>query len=131
MAESIARHHASDVIEPCSAGLMPLGVVPELTRQTLAANGHSCAELRSKPVTRELWDAADLVINMSGIPRRRAFSDPSKVEDWDVQDPYGNDPALYQTIHEDIERRVGELAERLRKSAKNPGENLAEGEEKK
>jgi hypothetical protein len=36
------------------------------------------------------------------------------VEDWDVQDPYGTDPVLYQTIYEDIQRRVSQLAERLR-----------------
>jgi protein-tyrosine-phosphatase len=131
MAESIARHDGADVIEPYSAGLTPLGVVPDLTKKTLTANAHSCEELNSKPITRELWDAADLVINMSGIPKWRAFTDPSKVEDWDVQDPYGNDPALYQTIHEEIERRVGELAERLRKSAPKPGENMTADERKK
>lgn len=131
MAESIARHDASDVIEPYSAGLTPLGTVPDLTKSTLTANSHSSEELNSKPITRELWDAADLVINMSGIPKWRAFTDPSKVEDWDVQDPYGNDAALYQTIHEDIERRVGELAERFRKFVPKPGGYAAVNEQKK
>ena len=55
-----------------------------------------------------------MVINMSGVPKHLAFIDYGKVEDWDVQDPYGNDPVLYQTIYEDIQRRVGHLAERLR-----------------
>ena len=41
MAESIARRDAADVIEACSAGLTPLGFVPVLTMQTLAANGYS------------------------------------------------------------------------------------------
>jgi len=131
MAESIARHDASDVIEPYSAGLTPLGMVPDLTKATLTANAHSSGELNSKPITRDVWDAADLVINMSGIPKWRAFTDPSKVEDWDVQDPYGNDAALYQTIHEDIERRVGELAERFRKSVPKPGGHAAVNEQKK
>jgi protein-tyrosine-phosphatase len=130
MAESIARHDASDVIEPYSAGLTPLGVVPELTKQTLVANAHSCEELESKPITGELWDAADLVINMSGIPKWRAFTDPSKVEDWDVQDPYGNDAVLYQTIHEDIKRRVEELAERFRRTVPKSGEHLPVNEQK-
>lgn len=131
MAESIARHDAGDVIDASSAGLTPLGSVPELTKQTLAANGHSSDELLSKPVTRELWHAADIVINMSGIPKWRAFADPSKVEDWAVQDPYGNDPALYQTIHEEIERRVGELAQRLRHAAPHPGGSPAVGKKEK
>jgi len=114
MAESIARRDAADVIESCSAGLSPLGYVPVLTMQTLTANGYSIEGLCSTPVTRAVWDAADIVVNMSGMAKERAFMDYGKVEDWDVQDPYGNDPVLYQTIYEDIQRKVAELAERLR-----------------
>jgi protein-tyrosine-phosphatase len=114
MAESIARRDAADVIEACSAGLSPLGYVPVLTTQTLAANGYSIENLCSTPITRAVWDSADAVINMSGVAKERAFTDPGKVEDWDVQDPYGSDPVLYQTIYEDIQRRVAQLAERLR-----------------
>jgi protein-tyrosine-phosphatase len=119
MAESIARRDARDVFEACSAGLTPLGFVPVLTMQTLAANGYSIESLRSTPITRALWDAADIVVNMSGVPKQLAFIDYEKVEDWDVQDPYGADPVLYQTIYEDIQRRVAQLAERLRGAALN------------
>ncbi len=114
MAESIARHDASDVIEPFSAGLSPLGFLPALTTETLAANCYPVDALDSTPITRDIWDAADIVINMSGVPKERAFPDHQKVEDWDVQDPYGADPALYQIIYEDIRRRVALLANRLR-----------------
>ena len=114
MAESIARRDAADVIDGSSAGLSPLGFVPELTKQTLTQNGYSIESLDSTPVTPEMWDAADIVVNMSGIAKERAFTDYQKVEDWDVQDPYGTDPALYQRIHEDIRRRVTLLADRLR-----------------
>jgi protein-tyrosine-phosphatase len=119
MAESIARRDARDVIEACSAGLTPLGFVPVLTMQTLSANGYSIESLCSTPITRALWDAADIVVNMSGVPKQLAFVDYEKVEDWDVQDPYGADPVLYQTIYEDIQRRVAQLAERLRGAAQN------------
>ncbi len=116
MAESIARRDASDVIEPLSAGLSPLGFLPELTTQTLVNNGNSADALISTPINREVWDDADIVINMSGVPKERAFADRQKVEDWDVQDPYGGDPAFYQAVYEDIRRRVVLLAERLRKA---------------
>jgi len=122
MAESIARSIAGDVIIPMSAGVYPLGEVPLLTRQTLTKNGHSTEGLESKPILRKDWQAADLVINMSGMDRGRVFADPAKVEDWDVADPYGADPALYQRIMEEIEERVWELAERLRgKPSAHPG----------
>jgi arsenate-mycothiol transferase len=117
MAESIARRDAGDVIDACSAGLSPLGYVPALTMQTLTANGYSIESLDSTAITSAVWDAADIVINMSGLSKERAFIDGGKVEDWDVQDPYGTDPVLYQTIYEDIHRRVAQLAARLRDAA--------------
>lgn len=114
MAEAIALRDFADVIEPLSAGLYSLGSVPPLTKQTLAANGCSIIDLNSKPISREVWDTADIVINMSGIAKNRAFTNCLKVEDWEVQDPYGADSELYQKIFVEIEGRVAMLAGRLR-----------------
>jgi arsenate reductase (thioredoxin) len=75
MAESIARRDAGDVIEAYSAGLTPLGFVPALTTETLTAHGYSIETLQSTPITRAVWVAADIVINMSGVPRQLAFID--------------------------------------------------------
>jgi arsenate reductase len=114
MAESIARHRAPDIIEPSSAGLYPLGYIVDQTRQTLIANGYPVDELSSKPLRRELLNDTDLVINMSGLPADRVFGEPANVEEWIVEDPYGQDPATYQRILEVIEARVLSLASRLR-----------------
>jgi hypothetical protein len=59
--------------------------------------------------------AVDLIVNMSGMPGGSLFPN-SLVEDWDVEDPYGEDMETYQRICEDIEARVLSLAERLRES---------------
>src|SRR5215510_2883389 len=117
MAEAIALRDAADLMETASAGLSPLGVVQKLTLQTLKANGYPTDELYSKPILNEAWADADLVINMSGYPRERAFArgDWHKVEDWNVEDPYGSDPAVYQRIFEDIRTKIEALAARLRK----------------
>jgi len=116
MAEAIGQRDAADLIETASAGLSPLGVVQKLTLQTLQANGYPTDELYSKPILNDAWAEADLVINMSGYPRERAFarSDWHKVEDWNVEDPYGSDPAVYQRIFEDIRTRIDALVARLR-----------------
>ena len=55
--------------------------------------------------------------DMSGYHRHRAFprNDWHKVEDWDVEDPFGADPEVYQRIFEDIRTRIEALATRLRK----------------
>jgi len=119
MAEAIALHDASDVLEPSSAGLCPIGEIPEATQQTLLRNGYSAGGLSSKPVTARAWDEADLVINLSGRMRDIAFDDPAKVEDWEVSDPYGASPAFYQTILEELQQRIRLLADRLRRQRKS------------
>ena len=119
MAESIALREASDVLEPSSAGLYPLGEIPDGTQETLLRNGYSAAGLSSKPITNRAWSDADLVINLSGRLREIAFDDPAKVEDWRVADPYGADPAFYQTILEELQERIRLLADRLRQQRKS------------
>jgi protein-tyrosine-phosphatase len=122
MADVIARHEASDVMNVDSAGLVPLGYVPDLTTSTLEKNGYPPVELKSKPISQEVWRAADLVVNMSGEPRERAFKEFEKVEDWEVEDPFGEDSEVYQRIFEEIRERVSELATRLRQKSKPAGQ---------
>ena len=114
MAEAIARYDAADVIEPSSAGLSPMGAIAEPTKQTLILNGYSPDGLTSDPLTRQVADAADIIINMTGKPREDNFWDPDKVEDWMVQDPYGRESETYQRVFEGIKRRVNQLAVGLR-----------------
>jgi len=116
MAEAIALRDAADLIDTRSAGLSPLGVVQQLTLETLAANGYPTDGLSSKPILKQAWTEADLVINMSGFPRERAFApgERHKVEDWKVDDPFGSDPAAYQRTFDDIRTKIEALAARLR-----------------
>ena len=119
MAEAIAKHEAADVLEASSAGLYPLGEIPDETQETLSRNGYSAVGLSSKPITNRIWNEADLVINLSGRIRDIAFDDPSKVEDWEVADPYGANPAFYETILEQLRQRIRLLADRLRQQRKS------------
>jgi arsenate reductase (thioredoxin) len=122
MAEAVARREAGDLIEPSSAGLCPLGRLPELTIETLETNNYCIEGLSSKCISREAVQQADLIVNLSGTPIEHIFSPgPSRlsngqhIEDWDVPDPYGEDPATYQRILEELQQRVLGLANRLRK----------------
>jgi arsenate reductase (thioredoxin) len=116
MAEAIARQDANDVMEVSSAGLFPLGFLPDMTLQTLTRNGYSTEALESKPIRHESLLETDLVINLSGYTQPHALAAARQVEHWEVEDPYGEDAAIYQTILEDIERRVKHLTARLRKA---------------
>jgi arsenate reductase len=121
MAEAIARKDASDVIEPASAGLYPLGEIPMRTQEALKQSGYSADGLASKRISPEAWKRADLVINLSGRVRELEFEDYEKVEDWDVADPYGEDAAIYQRILREIQGRVKNLAQRLREEQRAAG----------
>ena len=114
MAEAIARYDAADVIDASSAGVSPLGFIPDLTKRTLTMNGYSADGLTSTKATQEGCNAADIIINMIGEPWDETLSNREKVEDWIVQDPYGTDPETYQRVLEGIQRRIGQLAKGLR-----------------
>ena len=119
MAEAITRYDAADVIEASSAGLSPMGTIAEQTKQTLMLNGYSANGLASRSLTREAANAADIIINMTGKPREETFWDQEKVEDWVVQDPFGEVPETYQRVFEGIKRRVDQLAMGLREKREN------------
>lgn len=114
MAEAIARYDAADVMEASSAGLHPLGYIAELTKQTLMKNGYSANGLTSDLLTREDTEAADFIINMTGRTSDEVYHGQASVEDWLVEDPYGQDPETYQRVFEGIRRRVNQLAMSLR-----------------
>jgi arsenate reductase (thioredoxin) len=115
MAEAIARLDAPDVIDAFSAGLMPAGFVPELTKQTLMKNGYCVEGLESKGISSAVWERVDVVINMSGRPKKEAFREHSKVVDWEIEDPFERGPEDYQRVFDKIRARVGALAEEYRR----------------
>lgn len=114
MAEAIARHEASDAIEASSAGLVPLGYIVAPTVAALAERGIRSDGQSSKRISREAVDSSDLVVNMSGEPLAPSVARSARVEDWDVEDPYGESTETYRRIREEIERRVKGLAQRIR-----------------
>jgi arsenate reductase len=119
MAEAIARCDASDVIVPESAGLHPLGFIDKTAIAVLAERGISVAGQHSKGLRDHALSKPDLVINMSGAPSASLFHD-HRFEDWPVEDPFGEDVELHRRICDDIERRVKDLAERLRSANGSP-----------
>jgi arsenate reductase (thioredoxin) len=114
IAEAVARHTASDVITASSAGISPFGRIQELTRRVLLERGIRTDGQFSKSLHDDsLLQPADLIINMTGIPGSSLFAG-YRYEDWDVEDPFGEDMETYRRICDDIEARVADLAARLR-----------------
>ena len=115
MAEAWARHLASDVIEPSSAGTSALGEVARATSQVLAERGIAIDGQFSKQLQERDCAEAELIINITGAQGSKIFAaHADKVEDWNVPDPYFGGLEMNRLICEAVERRVTDLAERLR-----------------
>jgi arsenate reductase len=116
MAEALARHLASDVMEPSSAGLAPLGEIAHLTDMVLQERGVPIDGQYSKGLDEIGREEAEIIVNMTGAPGRAVFlGSKAEVEDWPVGDPYGEDVDRHRRICGEIELRVTHLADRLRR----------------
>ncbi len=113
MAEAIARHCASDVIAPESAGVRPLGFIDPTAQKVLASRGISFQGQFSKGLHSHALTKPDLIVNMSGMPGKSLFHQET-FEDWRVSDPFGDDIDTHSRVCDDIEARIRHLADRLR-----------------
>src|SRR5207245_11686596 len=108
MAEALARHLAADVIEASSAGTAALGMIAKLTAAALAERGVRIDGQYSKQLQAQDCAAADLIINMTGMPGKTPFdADQMKDADWDVEDPNGSDLGVNQGIAQRLIARGG------------------------
>ena len=116
MAEALARHSASDVIEAASAGLSPYGKIVQPTRKVLLERGVSMDGQHSKGLREVDPDSFELIVNMTGMPGRALFPG-ARVVDWDIADPYGEDLLMYRQICDEVEEHLNALAADLRDSS--------------
>src|SRR5947209_8391670 len=75
MAEALARHLAADVIEASSAGTAALGMIAKLTSVALAERGVRIDGQYSKQLQAQDCAAANLIINMTGMPGKTLFDE--------------------------------------------------------
>jgi len=128
MAEALARRMAPDILEAASAGISPLGRIPEATRTVLRERGIPFDDQFSKGLDDASLAPADFIVNLTGIPGTSLFSASylaarnnsatqsrgAKILDWDVHDPYGDDAETYRRVRDDIEFRLREWIAGLR-----------------
>jgi protein-tyrosine-phosphatase len=113
MAEAIARHVAADIIVAESAGVSPLGFVDKTSCAVLTERKISFEGQYSKGLHSHKLGKPHLVVNMSGVPSRQLFHG-HEVEDWAIRDPFGEDMSAHREVCDDIQRRIEDLAARLR-----------------
>jgi arsenate reductase (thioredoxin) len=128
MAEAIARHESSDIIEAESAGVSPLGFIDNTTQRVLRERGISFEGQFSKGLRTHTLKKPDLIVNMSGVPGASLFAGKT-FEDWRVQDPFGEDIEIHRLVCDDVEARVKDLSARLRRAQTEQAANREERSE--
>jgi arsenate reductase len=114
MAEGFAKAYHADVMEAESAGISPLGFVPEETAATMLERDVSLKGHFSKGMDAFDPRSFDLIVNMSGFPFPSALGKVVEIVDWKVDDPYLGNERRYRKVRDEIEKRVATLAGQLR-----------------
>ena len=100
------RHHA------LSAGTTPGERVHPEVVEVMRELDIDLADRHPRLLTRELAEQADIVVTM-GCGDSCPYIPGKRYIDWDLSDPKGLPLDEVRAIRDDIERRVGELAESL------------------
>jgi protein-tyrosine-phosphatase len=121
MAEAIARHRYSGLIEPSSAGLAPAAIVQPETLRCLEEIGVELpAGQRPEALLRANWRDADLIVNMSGLPVHAVIPEyPGDLAIWKIPDPMGRSPETYRAVRDSIADHIDVLAKQLRHASQN------------
>jgi arsenate reductase (thioredoxin) len=117
IAEAMARHQFSELIEAESAGLAPLGRVASETLAALQERGIRAEGLYSKSISdiTAIFEP-EIVVNISGHPVRNYFPQ-TVVVDWEIADPYGSDPEIYRRVCAEVEDRLNALVAELQRGS--------------
>jgi arsenate reductase len=118
MAEGFARKLGGDVVDACSAGLHPTGVVSEDAILMMEEHGIDISRQRSKGLEEIPLEDIDVVVSMTGIPAAALFPADyrGKLIDWQVDDPIGSPISVFRRVRDEIEEKVRDLLEEIRKA---------------
>jgi len=111
-ARVLTEHLAGGRVDARSAGSEPKGSVNPVVAQVLAERGLSTDREPATRLDRDAVEAADVVITM-GCGETCPVIPGKRYEDWEVDDPAGQDLDTVRRIVDDIEARVRSLLSRL------------------
>jgi protein-tyrosine-phosphatase len=114
MAEAFARLHGSDVVEAYSSGSRPSGLVNPKAVAAMKDKGVDLTTHKSKGLNELPSVEWEHVITM-GCGDECPFLPAKHLDDWALQDPKHMEPAEFNQVRDEIERRVLELLGTIRK----------------
>ena len=108
MAAGYLKHLAGGHIEVRSAGSEPADNINPVAVQVMAEEGIDIAAQQPKILTNEAVKASDVVITM-GCGDSCPYYPGKRYEDWNLDDPAGQDINHVRGIRDEIKRRVERL----------------------
>jgi arsenate reductase (thioredoxin) len=112
MAAGLVRLRSQGRVHVRSAGSAPADEINPAVVEAMSEIGVDLSEEFPKPLTDEVVRAADIVITM-GCGDACPIYPGKKYEDWELDDPAGQDVAAVRTIRDEIDRRVQALIREL------------------
>ena len=111
-AQVLARHLGGDAVEVRSAGSEPGTGINPAVAEVLAERGLPVTDHTPTQLDVDLVDGADVVITL-GCGETCPVFPGKRYEDWQVDDPAGQDVETVRRIVDDIDARVRELIRSL------------------
>jgi arsenate reductase (thioredoxin) len=116
MAAALLDHEAGGRVKVTSAGSEPAAELNPAVVVAMAEIGIDISRKFPKPLTGDQVQAADVVITM-GCGDTCPIYPGKRYEDWDLDDPAGEDLATVRGIRDEIKQRVTTLLDQLRPTA--------------
>jgi len=112
MAAGLLRRRSEGRIRVRSAGSAPAGEINPNAVVALEELGVDLGEAFPKPLTDEVVRAADVVVTM-GCGDACPIYPGKRYEDWELDDPAGQDLETVRRIRDELDRRVQKLISEL------------------
>ena len=122
MAEGFARTFGHDILEIYSAGTNATGFISEDAIEIMHELEIDISRQRSNGLDAVPVGEMDIVVSMA--PVRAAALVPrgfkGQTMDWKIEDPVGKSLAVFRRVRGEIETRVRELVEQVRRGPTHP-----------
>ncbi|MGY1672011.1 arsenate-mycothiol transferase ArsC [Geodermatophilus sp. SYSU D00710] len=105
---TLARHYAGDAVEVRSAGSEPASAVNPVVAAVLDEAGLPVTGHTPTTLSYDLVEGADVVVTL-GCGESCPVVPGTRIEDWPVEDPKGQDAETVRRIVADLDTRVREL----------------------
>ena len=112
IAAGFLRHYAGDKVEVCSAGSIPAERINPAAIEVMRELDIDITAEQPKVLTTDAVQGADVVITM-GCGDACPIFPGKRYEDWQLDDPAGQDLEVVRGIRDQIDARVRELISQL------------------